>query len=116
MAKSTKTVAKPAAKKVSKLTKPAGQKAAKAAKAKPAKASGQQATRSTYANRPIRHIAKPAREFRGGRAARWAMVAKAKNTDDVLGKSYTVDGEAEARTFVAANLHPFIDAGCIELG
>ena len=86
-------------------------KAAKATKqAKQAKA----ATR--YAGRKITFLpaSKTPPAFRGGRAARWALVVKAKTCADVLGARYTKANGTEG-TFDSTNFLPFIQKGLISI-
>lgn len=107
--------AKPA--KVAKLDKSAKPaKAAKAAKpetdAKPAKARGQ------FATGKLRVTAEgKAATLRGGRAARLALVRSldGKPMAEVLGASYTLDGESAARTLNSGNLAVFAEKGYIEI-
>lgn len=110
--------AKPA--KVAKLDKSAkpakAAKAAKAAKpetdAKPAKARGQ------FATGKLRVTAEgKAATLRGGRAARLALVRSldGRPMAEVLGASYTLDGESAARTLNSGNLAVFAEKGYIEI-
>lgn len=117
MAKSTKTVSKAASKKVGKLNKASGQKAAskKAAKAEPQGQSGQRAARGQYADKRITVTAEgKAANPRGHRGERWAVVKAAKNTNDVLGQTYT-GADGEPRTITSASLSNFVERGFITL-
>jgi len=111
LVRGTKRAQAPAPK-AAKATKQApAPKAAKATKqAKQAKA----ATR--YAGRKITFLpaSKTPPAFRGGRAARWALVVKAKTCADVLGARYTKANGTEG-TFDSTNFLPFIQKGLISI-
>jgi hypothetical protein len=97
-------------------------KAAKAAPAKSAKASGQgqgqgqAAPRGQYAGKKITvtELGKSA-TVRGNRAVRWELVKAAKNTNDVLGKSFDRATDGESQTVTAAGIRNFVKRGFITL-
>jgi len=93
----------------------------KAAKSAPVKGQqgqqGQQASapRGQYAGKKIT-VTEAGRKasIRGNRAARWEIVSKAKNTNDVLGLAYT-RADGEEGTITSSGLRNFVDRGFITL-
>lgn len=114
-AKAGKTAQAPAAK-VGKLDKSAKSAPAKPAKSAPASGqSGQRAPRGQYADKRITVTAAGKEAaLRGNRAARFELIAKAKNTNDVLGQPYT-RADGEQGTITSSGLRNFVDRGLIEL-
>jgi len=103
--------------KVTKLVRGSKQAATEQVKVtKPTKPTKQRAAVQRYAGRKIRILVKAADvpTLRGGRATRWAMVSKAKTTDDVLGVEYE-NSKGETVAFNASNFAPFVEKGLIAI-
>lgn len=111
-----KATAQQAPAKAAKAAKGSTQQAPAKGKAKAAPASGQQARlRGQYAGkRVVITEAGKAANPRGLRGDRWAIVAKAKRTDDFLGKPY-VGHDGTERPFSAAKFANFVERGYVEL-
>lgn len=90
---------------------------APAKKAAPAKKTAAERDRETYAGRNIKHLVKDLESagVRAGtkRAAFVTLALKAKNTDDLLGKTFTVNGEKD--TVVGSYIAWMVKAEIIEL-
>lgn len=103
-------------KKIGKGTAKAKAGAAKPAKAKTKRAAGE-GSRQSFAGKAIKVLTKAADTgFRegSGRAVRFAAVAAAKNTDDVLGKSFKA-GNGKTGEITGAHLAFFVENGNIAL-
>lgn len=105
--------------KVGKLDKSAkaapADKPAKAGKSESGQGQGQRAPRGQYAGKKITVLVKPEdANLRGNRAIRYALIAKAKNVNDVLGQKFTrTDGEEG--TITSAGIANFVEREFISL-